>query len=104
MEQKLVKLELIKDNPYQGRQVYDDIDLLGRSIATDGLQETPKARKYSTASGLHRTVVARKGDVMDVEAWLQAVQSEARKNEVDGFLVELDGFYILWLIWKEIKR
>lgn len=56
-----------------------------------------------TPSGLHRTVVARKGDVMDVEAWVQAVQSEARKNEIEGFLVEVDGFYILWLIWKEIK-
>ncbi len=56
-----------------------------------------------TPSGLHRTVVARKSDVMDVETWMQAVQSEARKNEVDGFLVEVDGFYILWLIWKEIK-
>ena len=44
MTEQLVKIESIKDNPYQGRQVYDDIDQLGRSIATDGLQEKPKAR------------------------------------------------------------
>jgi hypothetical protein len=57
-----------------------------------------------TPSGLHRTVVARKGEVMDVEAWLGAVVSEARGNEVDGWLVEIGEFWFLWLIWKEIKK
>ncbi len=42
--EKLVSVELIKDNPYQGRTVYQDIELLGRSIAADGIQEKPKAR------------------------------------------------------------
>lgn len=57
-----------------------------------------------TRYGLHRTVVARKGEVMDVEAWLGAVISEARENEVDGWLVEIGEFWFLWLIWKEIKK
>ncbi len=57
-----------------------------------------------TKYGLHRTVVARKDDVMDVEAWQQAVASEAMHNPVDGFLIEMDGFFILWLVWKEAKR
>jgi hypothetical protein len=49
-------------------------------------------------------VVARKGEVMDVEAWLSAVMSEAQGNEVDGWLVEIGEFWFLWLIWKEIKK
>jgi hypothetical protein len=53
--------------------------------------------------GLHRTVVARKGEVMDVEAWLGAVASDARGNAVEGWLVEIGEFWFLWLIWKEIK-
>jgi hypothetical protein len=57
-----------------------------------------------TRYGLHRTVVARKGEVMDVEAWLGAVQSEARENAVEGWLVEISEFWFLWMIWKEIKR
>lgn len=47
MSKQLIDLDLIVDNPYQdqGRQVYEDIDLLGVSIATHGLQEMPKARR-----------------------------------------------------------
>ena len=55
----------------------------------------------TTRHGLHRTVVARKGELMDIEAWQQAVASEAMKNEVEGFLVEVGEFFILWLLWKE---
>jgi len=54
-----------------------------------------------TPYGLHRTLVARKGEVMDVDTWMQAVQSEARKNPVEGFLVEIGEFWFLWLLWKE---
>jgi ParB/RepB/Spo0J family partition protein len=48
MEQ-LVKIELVKDNPYQGRTMYAEIESLGRSIATEDIQEKPKAR-VSTGS------------------------------------------------------
>lgn len=44
MPETLVALSQINDNPYQGRKVYEDIEALGRSIATYGLQELPKAR------------------------------------------------------------
>jgi ParB/RepB/Spo0J family partition protein len=44
MTEQLIKLELIRDNPYQNRETYADIDSLGRTIATHGLQELPKAR------------------------------------------------------------
>lgn len=57
-----------------------------------------------TKYGLHRTVVARKGEVMDIEAWRQAVFSEAIHNEVDEFLVQIDDFWVLWLVWKEAKK
>jgi len=57
-----------------------------------------------TPSGLHRTVVARKSDVMDVETWMQVVETEARGNEIHSFLVMIGEFYFLWMIWKEIKR
>ena len=44
MTEKLVELDLIVDNSYQGRQTYENIETLARSIAKDGLQELPKAR------------------------------------------------------------
>lgn len=57
-----------------------------------------------TKYGLHRTVVARKGEVMDIETWQQVVASEARGNAVESFLVEIDEFFVLWMIWKEKKK
>jgi len=54
-----------------------------------------------TQYGLHRTVVARKGEVMDIEAWQRAVESEARGNAIEYWLVEIGEFYFLWMIWKE---
>lgn len=53
-----IKLDLIDDNPYQNRQSYEDIEDLGRTIATDGLQQTPKARsvddRYQLKNGHRR--------------------------------------------------
>ena len=57
-----------------------------------------------TRYGLHRTVVARKGDLMDIEGWLGAVASEARENEIESWLVEIEGFWILWMCWKERRK
>jgi len=54
----------------------------------------------TTPHGLRRMVVARKGDVMDVEAWLNAAESEARKS-VESWLVERDGYWWLWMVWKD---
>lgn len=46
MTEKLVRLELIEDNPYQQRKLYqpEKVENIGRSIASDGLEQTPKAR------------------------------------------------------------
>ena len=44
MTEQLVALLQIKDNPYQGRKIYKNLEELGRSIAAEGLQENPKAR------------------------------------------------------------
>lgn len=56
-----INLDLIKHNPYQGREEYGDIEVLARSIANDDLQETPKARKNGKGYELkfgHRRVEA----------------------------------------------
>jgi ParB/RepB/Spo0J family partition protein len=45
MTEQLVNVELVKDNPYQGRTEYKSIEALGRSIAAEDIQEKPKARK-----------------------------------------------------------
>lgn len=57
-----------------------------------------------TCYGLHRTVVARKGEMMDMVNWLTVVMREARENEVHYWLVEIGEFWFLWMIWKERKE
>lgn len=54
-----------------------------------------------TRFGLQRRVVARKDALMDVDMWLSAIQSEARGNQVYWWQVYVDGFYFLWMVWKE---
>jgi hypothetical protein len=54
-----------------------------------------------TQYGLHRKVVARKGEIMDVEAWTQIAENEAKENMVEGFLVEVGEYWFLWLVWKD---
>lgn len=43
-ETTLIPLGKIEHNRYQGRKEYTDIDALGRSIATNDLEQSPKAR------------------------------------------------------------
>jgi len=45
MTEVLIQLNLIDDNPFQDRGTYDDIAELGRTIAINGLEQTPKARQ-----------------------------------------------------------
>ncbi len=40
-----IPLELIDDNQFQDREIYQDIEDLGRTIAVHGLEEFPKARE-----------------------------------------------------------
>lgn len=44
MTQLLIPTEQIKDNPYQHREQYQDIEDLGRAIATVDLQQVPRGR------------------------------------------------------------
>lgn len=44
MAEQLISLKLIDDNPYQDREVYQEIEELGRVIAVNGLEQKPKAR------------------------------------------------------------
>ena len=51
--------------------------------------------------GLRRRVIARKGEMMDVEAHIQLAADMARGAEVYGWLVESEGINYLWIVWKE---
>lgn len=51
MSAELIPLNKIAHNPYQGREEYGDIETLARSIAMDGLQETPKGRHTPRGKG-----------------------------------------------------
>jgi len=48
MPELQIKLDLIDDNPYQDRGSYEDIAELGRTIAVNGLEQTPKARQVES--------------------------------------------------------
>lgn len=54
-----------------------------------------------TKYGLHRTVVSRKNEMPDVVSWMQAVISEARNNEIHYWIVEIEDFVVLWIVWKD---
>ena len=53
-----------------------------------------------TPRGLHRKVVARKGEMMNTVDWLNAAMSDAKGAEVRHWLIEKDGYWFLWMIWK----
>jgi ParB/RepB/Spo0J family partition protein len=48
MPELQIKLDLIDDNPYQDRGSYEEIAELGRTIAVNGLEQTPKARQVES--------------------------------------------------------
>ena len=60
--------------------------------------------------GLRRKVIARKGGMMDVEAWLKVIgeqwrvnsdQSAVSSEQLHCWLVERGEFWFLWIVWKE---
>jgi len=57
--------------------------------------------KDITRYGLNRRVIARKNVEPDVEAWLAVCEKEANGAEVWGCLVQVENFYVLWIVWKE---
>jgi ParB-like chromosome segregation protein Spo0J len=58
MTEQLINLDFIDDNPEQYREIYKDIEELGRNIATYGLKDVPPARqsgnRYQLESGHRR--------------------------------------------------
>lgn len=51
--------------------------------------------------GLRRKVIARRGEPMDVEVWLGAAERQAgQEAEVRSWLVERNGYFFLWIVWK----
>lgn len=59
----------------------------------------------TTSLGIRRRVVARKDDIPQVIAFLQAAFDEARGAKVHWWLVQkADGFVYLWMIWKATER
>ena len=53
-----------------------------------------------TRFGLHRQVVARKNEPPNVNDYLAAIQQKTNA-EVHHWIVERDGFFCLWMVWKE---
>lgn len=52
--------------------------------------------------GLRRKVIARRGEPMDVETWLAAIE---RQVSITGarmawWLVERGEYWFLWIVWK----
>lgn len=78
-----VPLELIDDNQFQDREIYQDIEDLGRTIAVHGLKEYPKAREIKGRFELqfgHRRKRA--------FAWLKSHwQKEGLPNRYNGYTV-----------------
>jgi hypothetical protein len=54
-----------------------------------------------TIYGLHRKVIVRKDDIPNVVGFVQVALQEARNAKVHWWLVEKNGFYFLWIVWKE---
>ena len=55
-----------------------------------------------TRFGLRRKVIARKDEAMDVEMWLNSTAMfEAKGCTMFGWLVQKDGYFFLWLVWKD---
>ncbi len=48
MNEQFIPLGQIHDNPFQDREVYQDIEALGRAIAVNGLEQLPRGRKTGT--------------------------------------------------------
>lgn len=56
--------------------------------------------------GLRRKVIARRGEPIDVDVWLEAVsrQSSIDSNQLHCWLVERGEYWFLWIVWKEKGR
>ena len=57
----------------------------------------------TTQYGLRRRVFARKGEWVDYLIHLKHARDMANGAEVYPWMFEQDGFFYLWIVWKETK-
>lgn len=57
-----------------------------------------------TRYGLHRRVVARKGEPPNVGDYLSTAQGRTTANVYAWCVLRDDGFWYLWIVWKETMR
>ena len=59
--------------------------------------------KDRTRLGLHRWVIARKGDLPDAEVWVAAVAiaDKIDRDRITHRYVQYGDFWYLWIFWKE---
>lgn len=59
--------------------------------------------KDRTRQGLHRRVIARKGDMPDAEVWVAAVAiaDKIDRERITHRFVQYGEFWFLWIFWKE---
>lgn len=62
--------------------------------------------KDRTRHGLHRRVIARKGESPNAEVWVAAVaiDDKIERERITFRYAEHDGFWFLWIVWKEHKK
>ena len=53
-----------------------------------------------TVHGLRRQVIASK-DQPDVDVYLETIQQKCPDAKVSHWVIERDGFFFLWMVWKE---
>lgn len=61
--------------------------------------------KDRTRRGLHRRMIARKGERPSAELWVEAVAiaDKIDRSRITYQYAERDGFCFLWITWKEQK-
>lgn len=92
MNEQLIPITQIHDNPNQHREHYEDIEGLGRAIAEVGLQQAPKARKNGKGYELkfgHRRLRA--------IAWL------SKNWKAEGLTDRYNGYTVMPLDVEEIS-
>jgi len=59
--------------------------------------------KDRTRRGLHRRVIARKGEQPSAEVWVAAVAiaDKIDRSRITYRYAERDGFWFLWIAWKD---
>lgn len=83
MTEERVNIQLIDDNPFQDRGVYEGIDDLGRTIANNGLQQIPKARKIGARFQLEFGHRRKRAFLWLHDNW----QAEGLPDRYDGYSV-----------------